>query len=271
MSSTRPAITDTDDLTQIEEVLRHFEQVEAQFLALRQQLTHCHRLSTLGTLTSIIAHEYNNILTPIISYAQLALSRPDDRDLMHKAVEKALQGAERAASMSASILGFARDDEHAPASARLDAVVRESIACLGRDPAKDGIRLHVDVPDACVAIAPVQLQQVLVNLILNARDAMRRGGDLHITARLDPDHAILTVRDTGPGIPPAILDRLFEPFVTTKQGHDHPDAAPKGTGLGLCICRDLIRQAGGDIAVTSPPGNGATFTLTLPLAAPPLE
>jgi two-component system NtrC family sensor kinase len=265
MSPPPSNITNRQDLGQIEQVLAHMEQVEARFAALRDQLTHCHRLSTLGTLTSIIAHEYNNILTPVISYAQLALARPEDRDLLIKAVEKALAGAERAASLSASILGFAREDHDPAVDADLPAVARESIQCLGRDPAKDGISVHVDLPDVRVAIPPVQLQQVVVNLMLNAREAMKRGGELHITGRIGGDAVAMEVRDTGPGIDPAVMGRLFEPFVTTKHGPDHT-GGKQGTGLGLCICRDMVRRVGGDITVASEPGRGATFTVTLPLA-----
>lgn len=256
---------------QIEQLLQHFEQLEAQFQKVREGLTHSHRLTTLGTIASVIAHEYNNILTPIISYGQIALAQPDDHELMKKAVEKALSGAERAAKISSSLLGFAREQDHEHA-ADVNHVIQEAIGCLGRDPRKDGMELVIDVPVVRVLISPLNLQQVLLNLILNARKAMRRhGGVLRITGRRDGDDLILDVADTGPGIPPQVLDRLFEPFVTHRIDPENDPAAPKGTGLGLCICRDLLRSAGGSITAASKPGEGATFTLRLPLAGDLLE
>ncbi|MFW6060391.1 MAG: sensor histidine kinase [Phycisphaeraceae bacterium] len=272
------------DLAEVERLLEQFAELETELQHIRAELTHSHRLATLGTLTSTIAHEYNNILTPVVSYAQLALANPDDPDLMRKAVEKALAGAQRAAQISSSLLGFARDEADA-GPAELRAVVDEALACLARPPEKDGIRLHLDVPAVQVNMSALNLQQVLMNLILNARKAMHRtGGELRIHGRVDGDHVKLDVADTGPGIPPAMLHRLFEPFAT--QPHemaagntDHDAAAPsntllpegaaagpeKSTGLGLCICRDLLRQARGEIDVTSTPGHGATFHLTIPL------
>lgn len=256
----------TPELAEMEEVLAHFERLEAQFQKVREGLTHSHRLTTLGTLASFIAHEYNNILTPIISYAQLALGQPDDAELMRKAVEKALAGAERAAKISSSLLGFAREgDEQAVAD--VPAAIHDALGCLGRDPSKDGIRVTIDVPPARVAIAPLSLQQVVLNLVLNARKAMRRrGGDLRITGQANDDRLHLSVQDTGPGIPPEILDRLFEPFVTHPISQGDELVAPRGTGLGLCICRDLLTAAGGSIRVENLIGSGATFHLSIPLA-----
>ena len=256
-----------DQLNRVEDLLSHFEQLEAQFQQVREGLARSHRLATLGTIASIIAHEYNNILTPMMSYAQLALARPDDQDMMHKAVEKALSGAERAAKISSSLLGFAQeaDEQHA---ARLRPVIDESIACLAREPEKDGIDLAIDTPDLRLAISPLSLQQVLVNLFLNARKAMApTGGTLTVAAHAEGTLAHLTIADTGPGLAPDVADRVFEPFVT-QPIHDDPRGRPerKGTGLGLCICRDLLTQAGGSITVDSTPGCGATFHITLPLA-----
>ncbi len=164
------------------------------------------------------------------------------------------------------MLGFAReaDEQHV---ARLPQVIDDAIACLARDPRKDGIDLTIDVPDILLAISPLNLQQILLNLVLNARQAMRRhGGSLRITAKAEGSLVHIDVVDTGPGIPPEIIDRLFEPFVTQRGGPNRDPNEPKGTGLGLCICRDLVRNAGGSISVDSPPGQGATFHIRLPRA-----
>ena len=253
-------------LEDVADLLEQLERLERQLDQLRQGLTHSHRLATLGTLTSVIAHEYNNILTPIISYAQIALGQPNDAELTRKAIEKALSGAERAAKLSSSILGFASqsDDRHI---ASLRHVIDEALNCLGREPAKDGIELTVDVPAVELAIEPLTLQQILLNLFLNARKAMGcGGGKLSITAEVDGDVARIHVADTGPGIPEEIRDRLFEPFVTCPTGGEY-DLEAKGTGLGLCICRDLVGAAGGSIEVDSRPAQGCTFHIILPVAS----
>jgi len=266
-----PKAPQPEEMAHVEQLLGHFEKLEAQFQQLRDGLTHSHRLATLGTIASIIAHEYNNILTPVISYAQIALADPDDTALMHKAVEKALAGAERAARISSSILGFARESDDKE-TAHLPETIAEAVSCLGRDLSKDGVALTVDVPDVSVAISPLNLQQVMINLILNARKAMRRGGgQLRITGSQKAMTVHLEVADTGPGIPPEILDRLFEPFVTQQIDTIDSHAENSGTGLGLCICRELIRGAGGQIEVKSPSDQGATFLLTLPKAEEPFE
>ncbi len=259
---TRPS---PEDLANLESLLSHFETIERQFQAVRAGLTHSHRLATLGTLASIVAHEYNNILTPIISYSEMALQRPDDHALLLKAVEKSLSGAQRAAKISSSLLGFAHTGEDEK-SAPLRHTIDEAVACLARDPKKDGIELVIDVPDVQLAIAPLNLQQVLLNLFLNARKAMRRtGGTLSVRARRVSANVHIEVEDTGPGIPVAIRERLFEPFVT-QPIDGSPQADQRGTGLGLCICRDLMIAAGGSIDVESPPGKGAKFLLCLPIA-----
>ncbi len=258
-----------EQLAHVEQLLDHFEQLETQFQVLRDGLTHSHRLATIGTIASMVAHEYNNILTPIITYAQLALSRPDDHDLLIRAVQKALSGAERAASISASMLGFAREDDSSK-TADLPGVIEDAVACLGRDPAKDGITLTIQTPQVTAAMPALNLQQVFVNLLLNARQAMRRkGGRITITGRVVDHSVYLAVSDTGPGIPPHIMETLFEPFVTSRD--ETTGSERKGTGLGLCICRDLMRKAGGSIEVSSEPGQGTTFHLCLPLAEMTIE
>lgn len=264
--SLSPQTPHPDQMIQVEQLLAHFEQLESQFQQVREGLTHSHRLATLGTIASIIAHEYNNILTPIVSYGQMALANPDDQALMKKAVEKSLSGAERAAQITSSLLGFAReaDQEHA---AVLRTTIQEAISCLARDPRKDGIELTIDVPNVQVAMSPLNLQQVLLNLILNAIQAMRHmGGCLSITASVKGTLVYLEVADTGPGIPELIRDRLFEPFVTHRRTEPEDTGDRKGTGLGLCICRDLIRNVGGTIGFDSVPGEGSTFRMTIPKA-----
>jgi len=292
-----------------EAILARLDELEEQVHDLHDQLIHAQRLATLGTLTATLAHEYNNLLTPMLSYAQMALARPDDTELLRKAAEKTLHGGTQAARISSALLHFASPDarrapataadrpdadeaapDTAPASepaapaAHLPTVLEDALACLARDPSKDGITLHHDLPDTPARIEPTHLQHVLLNLLLNARKAMApEGGTLSITATAQNDRLILKVADTGPGIPPEVRPRLFEPFATGgsrgsglgDQGSGQSDAngrgAPSGcgTGLGLALCRTLIEQAGGTIhlAEDNPAADtGATFIINLPRA-----
>ncbi len=254
------------DLADMERLLRHLEELEQQFDAMRAGLTHSHRLTTIGTIASVIAHEYNNILTPILTYSQLAQSSSDDVELMRKAIAKTLEGCERAAAISSSLLGFSRESDER-AEAPLRETIDASVACQARPPEKDGIDFSVDVPDVTVAISPLKLQQVFVNLMLNARRVMKQqGGSLRVEATADEQQVHLSVIDTGPGIPTQMRERLFEPFATFRPEEAHEKGGSKGTGLGLYICRDLIESAGGTIYCESVEGAGASFHILLPRA-----
>jgi signal transduction histidine kinase len=160
---------------QIEAVLAELEQSEQRLDQLQMELARSHRLATLGTLAAIVAHEFNNLLTPVISYCQLALKQEvaDDPELVRKALTRSHEGAAKAAQIATSMLGFARNED-ADATSHIATVVNDVFTCLARDPAKDGITLSLDIDDAlAVSISPLYLQQVILNLILNARNAMR--------------------------------------------------------------------------------------------------
>jgi signal transduction histidine kinase len=234
---------------------------------LRQQLLQAQKLSSVGALASSVAHEFNNILTTIINYARLALRNPGDEAGRIQALERILKGSQRAATIISSMLGFARNTSTQRQLTDLAALVEEVLVLTDKDLSKH--RIHVEKkflgrPQACVV--PAQIEQVLLNLIINARQAMPRGGHLRIEVRDNPRaHMVeLKVADTGVGIPPDRLRLIFEPFYTTKE----PDAnGHGGTGLGLSVCRQIIEQHQGRIRVESLVGKGSTFTLKLPLNA----
>lgn len=258
---------------------------------LEREVERCQRLATLGTLAASIAHEFNNLLTPIVSYAQLALQAPGDAEMVTKALRKAIEGSEKASGIASSMLGFIRDEE--VGCVHVAHAVNDALGCLARDLSKDGIRLAVDVgPECWVRMRPVALEQVLLNLILNARAAMRPGGGaLTISARcstwntphpphaphpphLPPGHAEsgdlgtveIRVEDTGCGMAPELAARVFEPFV-----RDRTRARSGGggsTGLGLSICKRLVEEVGGTIGVESEEGRGTVFTAELPRGDP---
>jgi two-component system NtrC family sensor kinase len=247
---------------------------ESALGSVKADLEHTHRLATLGLMAAGVAHEINNILTPVLAYAQLASSNPADSALQAKALDKAIRGVETATRITQAMLGFAgaapRGGESQSAS--ISQVLRSTLDCMGRDPAKDRIRMAVKIhPDASVRIPPLALQQVLLNVILNACSAMRkRGGDLSLTAIERSDGTTqITIADTGPGIPEDIAGRLFQPFCSARHScgrHESAESTSGGTGLGLTICRRLIEDAGGSISVHSVTGTGTTVSITLPTA-----
>ena len=253
------------ELGHIESVLEQLEQTEQKLNQLQTELARHHRLATLGTLAAIVAHEFNNLLTPVISYCQLAMKQDvtEDPQLVHKALTRAHDGAAKAAEIASSMLGFSRNDQQ-QGDCNVKQVLDDVFTCLARHPAKDGIKLTLDIPESITAaISPLSLQQVILNLVLNARNAMKpNGGKLMLTAKLiDEQTCEITIADTGPGIPPDLIPHLFKPFVTRKSD---PHSDTTGTGLGLAICHDLVQRAGGRIELSSAPGQGATFTLVLP-------
>jgi len=239
--------------------------LERQFTELREQVKQLQRLASLGTLSAVLAHEFNNRLAPIVSYSQYALQRGDP-ELTRSALEKTFAASQRLAELCSKILGMASDDDAGPADAPLAPIVSEAVDCLARDLAKDDIVLTVDVaPDLKARFRPPTLQQVLFNLLLNARQAMLgRPGRLSVSARQTGERVEIAVADTGPGIKPENLEKIFEPFFSTKR---HQTSLERGgVGLGLYVCKQLMTELSGTITVASKPGQGATFTLTLPAA-----
>lgn len=247
-----------------ERMLSRIDGLQDQVRRLEGDLERSHRLATLGLLAGSIAHEFNNVLTPVLSYAQMALATPEDMDLCRKALRKAADGTEKAAQIAAAMLGFLRDDPGA-VSADVRAVVEDTLRCLGRDLFREGIALDISVPRGTeVAMRPVALEQVLMNLILNAVEALRPprggGGSLRITAeKVDKDIRI-SVEDTGCGMPAELVGRIFQPFVTVGGG----EGRRTGTGLGLTICKRLVEEAGGTIGVESAEGVGTVFRVVAP-------
>jgi len=245
-------------------VEEQFNRLTEQIDSLRKQLREAQRLAALGTMSAMIAHEFNNLMTPVISYAQYAMEKGDEA-LMKRAVEKSLQQAKRASQMCDRILGLASQQHLGPGPVEVASLVNETIASLGRDLSKDNIQLRLNVPeDLRVKANGSQLQQVLFNLVLNARQAMLgRPGTLSVSAETVGDDMVsIRVKDTGCGIKPEDMQRIWEPFFTTRRQADRPDQ--RGIGLGLTICKDIVEELDGTIAVESQPGMGTTFTITLP-------
>ena len=255
-----------------EAILQQLADAQTQLDQLHNQLTESQRLATIGTIAAVIAHEFNNLLTPIVSYSQFALqsaqSDKPDMPLICKALTKAFQSAEKAGKICASMLGLARG-QSALAIVSVQSIVDETLTVLARDPKKDGIALRVQVqPDIYVQADRVQIEQVLLNLLINARQAMLgKGGSLTIKAAALDDEVQIQVIDSGPGIPEKLMPKIFQPFFTTK-GTSRNDET-HGTGLGLTICKDIVEHHRGRIQVESEVGRGTTFSVYLPSAKPP--
>ena len=242
--------------------------LEEQVEILKQQLFEAQKLTSLGELVSTTTHEFNNVLTTIINYAKMGQRHRDDatRD---KAFDKIMAAGQRAAKITNGILGFARNRPQGLESTDMVKLVDDSLLLLEREMSKYRVAIERQIQPVPPALVNAnQIQQVLMNLLVNARQAMASGGTIWI--RLTHDAASNTVdlmiRDNGGGIAPEKLPRIFDRYFTTKSG---PDASGKGgTGLGLSFCRDVIEAHHGRIRVESTVGKGTAFTLKLPVAQP---
>ena len=228
---------------------------------LEERLRQSQKLEAVGQLAGGIAHDFNNLLMAMSGYAELALPRipAADPELRHE-VEQILVAATKARDLTSRLLAFSRKEASRSRVLDLNEVVASAHPMLRRLIGTNVELVTVPAGAPCsVDVDPTRLDQALLNLAINARDAMPNGGKLTITAGMDDGAAFLRVADTGAGIPEHVREALFEPFFTTKDG--------LGTGLGLATVREFATKAGGSIDVASLPGLGATFTLRLPLAA----
>jgi signal transduction histidine kinase len=232
---------------------------------LREKLIEFQAMANLGKISAIVAHEINNILMPLGNYALAALSSPDDKELTEKALHKTIQNSARASEILESIMAMVNGEAATTRQCRVIGLISEVFSCIGRDFEKDCIKVKLDIPqDLTIDVVPVQIHQVLMNLILNAREAMLPGGGiLSIKAIQQNDEMVLTVADTGCGISPEDIDKIFKLFFTTKTPGS--TAGRTGSGLGLAFCSEIIEAHNGTISVQSEPEKGTEFTITLPL------
>ena len=244
---------------------RRIKDQQQQNIDLKSQLNHLQHLANIGTVSYMIAHEINNLLTPLKTYADLALRNFDDKALCEKALHKTIQNCERASNVMESMLALANNQRQEKKNTELLGLVEEIFGCLCRDFGKDGITVEINIPHGLTVFAiPVQIQQVLMNLILNARQAMLpRGGVLSIRAEVKDEAVEIEVEDTGAGIKPADLERIFDPFFTTKKD-GNSTSENSGAGLGLAFCKRVIEGHNGLITVDSRPGHGSKFRIILP-------
>ncbi len=259
------------DLKRINELLEErVTEALAEKAQAEQDLMHAQRMEAVGRLTGGVAHDFNNLLTVIIGALDMMLKSPDDERRRQKMGEAALAAAHRGERLTHQLLAFSRRQALRPESCDLNALIRESEPLLRRGVGEAvDFRLRLKRGRAMARVDAAQFEAALLNLVVNARDAMDGKGRLRISTQsctLEPaeageltpgDYLCVAVADSGPGIDPVILDRVFEPFFTTK-------AVGKGTGLGLSQVYGFARQSGGGVRIISTPGKGAEIRLYLP-------
>jgi signal transduction histidine kinase len=256
------AVTDLSDRRELEEQFRQAQKMEA-----------------VGRLAGGVAHDFNNLLMVVSAYADMMREELSPEDRFRKNIDQIFKAADRAAALTQQLLAFSRKQVLSPRIIDLNSVVEDSMKMIQRLIGED-IELSVSLgkPLWAVKADPGQIVQVLLNLCVNARDAMRKGSDLAIetknvsidveAARTRPalvpgNYASLVVSDTGTGMTKEIQSHLFDPFFTTKE-------LGKGTGLGLSTVYGIIKQSGGYIWVDSELGRGSSFTLYFPAVDAPL-
>ena len=258
---------DITDRTEAEERFR------AERRVLEEQLTQSQKLEAIGRLAGGVAHDFNNLLTAIRGFAELHLAEHEPDDPGRADVVEIQQAAERATQLTKSLLAFGRRAEAHPVPLDIAGLVHDAMTLLRRLVGEDvAVQLHAGPKVPLVFADPVQIEQVLLNLAANARDAMPTGGSLGIEVKgvlLDDEfvsahpgsttgrHVLLAVSDTGIGMDAATQEHIFEPFFTTKPSGE-------GTGLGLASVYGIVTQAGGYIEVYSRLGGGSVFRAYLP-------
>lgn len=242
------------------------DDLQAEVSRLRKELLAAQQQTALGELVSTTTHEFNNVLTTILNYAKMGL-RHKDEATRTRSLEKILAAGERAEKITNSVLGLARNRSTEPVATSLGALVEQSLVLLERELMKYRVQVETRIESQRKALViGNQIQQVLLNLLTNSRQAMPNGGQVLVKVSEDTTAGTidLTIRDTGSGIPADQLPKIFDRYFTTKAG---PDATGKGgTGLGLSACREIIEAHGGRIRVESTVGKGTAFTLKLPAA-----
>ncbi|MCL4215111.1 MAG: response regulator [Gemmatimonadales bacterium] len=231
---------------------------EAALREREEQLRESQKLEAVGQLAGGVAHDFNNLLTVIQGNLELVRSAPEQDPELAEALDDALRAADRAAGLTAQLLTFSRRQVSQRRILQLNEIVSETRSMLQRV-IGEGVRLATDLDATLPPVEgdPGQLSQVILNLVLNARDAMPKGGEILVRTHARPGWSVLEVVDTGEGMDEATRARIFEPFFTTKK-------VGKGTGLGLATVYGIVTALGGSIDVRSAPGQGSTFSIRLP-------
>lgn len=269
-------VIDKDGVPQILTLCRDIterRQAEIEKKKLEDKLAHSQKMEAIGTLAGGIAHDFNNILTPLLGYAELALNNAGIGTKMKKHLNEVLRAGNRARDLVMQILAFSRYSEHELKPIQVKNIVNEVLKLI-RASLPSTIEIQQRISSESIIMAdPVQIHQILMNLSTNAYHAMKKGGILEISLadieleadflkehqELNPGPYIkITVSDTGHGMTPEIIERIFDPYFTTK-------AMGEGTGLGLAVVHGIVKSYKGAVTVQSEPGKGSAFNIFLPV------
>jgi C4-dicarboxylate-specific signal transduction histidine kinase len=257
----------------LRETTQEMERREHELRDKQEQLVQAGKLATLGELTTGVAHELNNPLNNIGLYVGNVIDRirlgEDDAEPLVADLEKAMGQVQKATEIISHLRTFGRAARVSIEQVDVDDVIERSLLLVHEQLRLRGIEVELELcPDELLVVAnPIQLEQVFINLLTNARDALddSKRKTIRIASSRDDELIRIAFSDTGPGIPTELQQRIFDPFFTTKE-------VGTGTGLGLSITYSIVKEYGGDISVESRPGKGATFVVELPFAEDePLE
>ena len=257
------------------------KQVEEERNKLREQLHHAQKMEALGTLAGGIAHDFNNILGGILGYTELALDDIPEDTITHRNLKHLLKACYRAKDLVKQILAFSRHSEHKREPLQFSIILKEALKLIRASiPSTIKIRSHIKTEHGIILADATQIHQVIMNLVTNSSHAMKeKGGFLNISLKditLEPediffyqnlkpgDYLKFTVEDTGYGIKPEIIERIFDPYFTTKKQGE-------GTGMGLAVVHGIVRSHGGEIKVYSEAGKGTAFHILLPCIESDIE
>jgi two-component system NtrC family sensor kinase len=230
-------------------------------LSMQEQLLRSERLAAIGQLAAGVSHEIDNPVGIILGNAELLMEDLKENDPMRDDVAAIIEECRRCKRITGGLLGFARSAEGHLDQVDLNQLVEETVASLRPQKLFKDLDLTTDssTEDLCVTGDADQLRQVIINILLNAAQALQGGGQLKVTLTRQSGHALVYVDDSGPGIPEAEREKVFQPFFSTK-------APGEGTGLGLPLCRKLVEAQGGEIFVHEAPLGGARLAVSLPLS-----
>lgn len=242
-----------------EDMEQMVEERTKELMELHNQLIHSERLAATGRLSASIAHEINNPLQAIDSFISSVINESDEASRHVEYLKLAQEGIYQIAGIVKQLLAFSRPGKEVRTAQDINPIIEQTLAMLKKELLRSKIKcieeLSEDLPK--VRVSSQQMNQIFVNLILNARDAMPEGGEINIRTGKIADYVFVEVSDKGKGMSEEVMNRMYEPFFTTKKG--------KGSGLGLSVSYGIIRSHGGDLIVESKENVGTTFTMKLPV------
>jgi two-component system NtrC family sensor kinase len=240
--------------------LRERLEMERALRRTQEQLLQSEKLAAMGRLTSQIAHELNNPLYGIMNTLELLKSEVSPQSKRRKILEMALSETVRLSDLLRKMLSFSKPDQDQRQPVDINTVIDEILLLHEKQLKENDIHISATFGEGLgrVNASKDQLRQVFLNMVANARDAMVNGGTLTVSTRRDAENVIIEIKDTGTGIKPEHIDKIFDSFFTTKD-------EIKGVGLGLSVCYGFIKDHGGDIVVNSQEGDGTTFIISLPV------